>query len=700
MASVRLDPKTGPTPTPIGTLPSFVPSMVGWGTDTALFETDPHTDHPTDPRPDPHKDPHPDTHTEPFMDPAPLTVDPWGGINHLPSGTPTSGSNGNTVPTRVGPRPGRIASDRTGTVRLEIVDLILPWLVGMATLAARLLTAAGGPTDWDSSQFAAGVVRFDVTHGRPQPPGYFLYVGAGRLVHLFGPGAIGSLVLVSAVASAFAAGLVVVAGRDLGGRWVGLAAGLLVATSPFAWFSGSIVSTYSFDLMIAPLLIILAWRARPHSWHGAAALGALGLLAGFRQSELQTFALLALLALLGSVRRFSEAVKAVLVGAVAVAIWFVPMALSQPGGVTAWVRATRLETMGAVQATSILDHAQSGAVNVGTFAAYTFVALAPLIVLAVIAGFVLLIRTLVRAVRSDGAADDPIPPEAAIQSHSRRRRSRSAEWTRPWFQSRTAILVAAIVPPMAVVALVEFAKSGYLLAYLPGSIIALLLVPAALLRRDRPRRSDRSQRRGVLVTIWLVVISLAVAGIAVLGAQRFLAGTGVLPAKSTASNHGLWLTQTKYQAPYPATRSAIRSADAIDTSLAALAPLLRPGRDVVVIDTVDGGSTFYRNAGWELPADRVTLVVRGSAIYNEQFGSLFYTSASTIPVGPGGYVYLIAPPSLPGLANITRQVLAVPVHARPIARYLVWRVSPGASILGVRVVTVPGVRPLGSGLGT
>jgi hypothetical protein len=653
---------------------------VGWDTETALFETDPYTDL--------------------YTDPAPSTVDPWRGIGQRPLGTQTSGPNGSTAPAKVVPRPGRVASDRAGNVRLEVVDLIIPWVVGLATLAARLATAAAGPTDWDSSQFAAGVVRFDVTHGRPQPPGYFLYVGAGRLVHIFGPGAIGSLVLVSAVASAIAAGLVVVAGRDLGGRWVGLAAGILVATSPFAWFSGSIVSTYSFDLMIAPLLIILAWRARPHSWHGAAALGALGLLAGFRQSELQTFALLALLALVGSVRRVSEAVKALLAGAAAVALWLVPMALSQPGGITAWARATRLEAMGAVRATSVLDHAQSGSVNLGTFAAYTFVALAPLIALAVIAGFLLVIRGLVRMVRSDGAAVDPIAPQAVTQSSVRRRRGRSTEWTRPWYQSRTAILVAAIVPAMAVVALVQFAKSGYLLAYLPGSIIALLLVPAALLRRDPPRRPDRSQRRGVLVTIWLVVVSLAVAGIAVLGAQRFLTGTGVLPVKTNTSTHGLWLTQTRYQAPYPATRSAIRSADAIDSSLAALAPMLHPGRDVVVIDTVDGGSAFYRNAGWELPADRVALVVPGSAIYNEQFGSLYYTTTSTIPVGPGGYVYLIAPPSLPGLANITRQVLAVPVHTRRLADYLVWRVSPGASILGVRVVTVPGVRPLGAGLGT
>ena len=92
----------------------------------------------------------------------------------------------------------------------------------LATLALRLLTAANGPTDWDSAQYAAAVGHFDVTHGQPQPPGYWLYVVAGRFVHqVSGLGTIHSLVLVAAVASAAAAGLTAVAGRDLGGPWVG-----------------------------------------------------------------------------------------------------------------------------------------------------------------------------------------------------------------------------------------------------------------------------------------------------------------------------------------------------------------------------------------------------------------------------------------------------------------------------------------------
>jgi hypothetical protein len=617
---------------------------------------------------------------------------------------------------RVGPRPGRVASDRAGTVGRDLADAALPWAVGLVALVARLATGAAGPTDWDSSQYAAAIARFDVTHGRPQPPGYFLYVVAGRLVHATGIGTVDSLVLVSAMASALAAGLVVVAGRDLGGRWVGVAAGLLVATSPFAWFNGSIVATYSFDLVAAPLLIILAWRARPHSWHGAAALASLGLLAGFRQSVVQAFALLAVIALVGSVRRVREALVALVAGVAAMSAWFVPMALTQPGGASAWARATRIETVGAIRATSILDHVPAGRTNLGTVAAYTTVALAPLVALALVSACLLGIRGLVRLARrprgalattsdpSDARAHSPrtsrvTPPPAPPAAH-RTGHVAPPTWTRPWYQSRTAILAAAVLPPLALVALVQFAKGGYLLAYLPGAVIALLLVPAALLRA-RPALHEAGARSSSRVgaRVWAAVASLAVVAIAVLGTQRFLSGTGVLPGKTSQTAQGAWLTQARYQAPYLDTRFAIRSADAVDRALARVAPLVRPGRDVVVIDTIDGGSAFYRNAGWELPLDRVALVAPGIAVYNEQFGSLFYTSSRTIPVGVGGSVLLIASPSLPGLARLAGNVKAFRVaHAQPVAHYLVWRIAPGASVLGVQVVVLPGPRPPGSAI--
>jgi hypothetical protein len=609
------------------------------------------------------------------------------------------------------PRPGRVASDRAGRIGLEVLDLVLPWAVALATLVARLATAARGPTDWDSSQYLAAVSRFDVTHGRPQPPGYWLYVVAGRLVHATGLGTVTSLVLVAALASAAGAGLTVVAGRDLGGRWVGLAAGLLVATSPFVWFNGSIVATYSFDLVIAPLLMILAWRARPHSWHGAAALVALAVAAGFRQSEATMFLPLALLAVAGSVRRVREGVVAVVAGAVAAAAWFVPMALAQPGGVAAWSRATHGEIEGAAGASSVLDHATGGAVNLGTFAAYTVVALLPLVALACVAAVGIGFRAVFRAVRprdrDDAPATGPAVPAGplpvpalpgvddagpAAGPRGPRHRRRPPPWVRPWFQGRTAILVAAVLPPMATVALVQFANGGYLLSYLPGAVIALLLAPGAL-RHARPGR-----RPGVGARAWAVVATLAVVAIAAFGTARFLDAGGVLPVPAHVRTEGVWLTQARYQAPFADTRAAITSADTLDLRLARLGPRVDPTRDVIVIDSVDGGLGFYRQAGWELPGQRVVLVGPGAALDDEHGGSLYYTDRSTVAVAPGGSVYLVASPTLPGLAATVDTGRASLVPGVRVGGFEVWRIGPGGSILGVPVVATPGPRPLGSAI--
>lgn len=579
-----------------------------------------------------------------------------------------------------GVRPGLTRVEHRTQARRRNGPAAIPWVVAAATLVLRLATAATGPTDWDSAQYASAVSRFDVTHGQPQPPGYWLFVETGRLVAAVGRlGTIHALVLVAALASAAGAGLAAAAGRDLGGWWVGLATGLLVATSPFAWFSGSIVATYSFDMVACSLLIILAWRARPGSWHGIVAVAALGLLAGFRQSIVQSFAILALVAVAGSTRRWRQLGLTVVAGAAAVGIWFVPMVLLQPGGFSAWIRATRAEASGAAHATSVLAHAAGGATNLGTFAAYTAVALVALAALALLAGVALLVRHLVRPARATSDPADDVARDAV------------PGWERPWYQSRSAILAAAIVPPMLLVALVQFAKGGYLLAYLPAGVIVLLL-PLGALVGGRPGATRAS-------TSWMTIASIGVAAVVAVGAQRFVSGAGVLPQRWVRSAGALWLVQPRYQAPYDDTRATIRGVDAIDRGLHDLGPSVRPGRDVVLFDSVDGGDAIYRNAGWELPGDRAALIAPGQLLYNEVHGALYYASGTVVAVGPSGSVLLVASPALPGLASLVTQGYALPVDtSRPIGGYRVWQVLPGVAILGVRVVETAGPRPLGHGL--
>jgi hypothetical protein len=241
------------------------------------------------------------------------------------------------------------------------------------------------------------------------------------------------------------------------------------------------------------------------------------------------------------------------------------------------------------------------------------------------------------------------------------------------------------------VSLVQFAKGGYLLAYLPAATIALLLPLGALGRREATRRRTSPA--------WMVVASLGVAAVVVLGAQRFLYGGGVLPEQWLRSSGPVWLVQPRYQAPFPDTRVAIESADSIDRGLGGLGPLLRTDRDVVVFDMPDGGANIYRNAGWALPAARIALIGPGAVVYNELHGALYYATGHTVAVGPGGSVLLVASPALPGLARLTAEGRALPVTTpRPIGGYRVWRVQPGVSIIGVDIAQSAGPRPLGVGL--
>ena len=340
------------------------------------------------------------------------------------------------------------------------------------------------------------------------------------------------------------------------------------------------------------------------------------------------------------------------------------------------------------------------------------VALLPLAALAAVAAVGIGLRAVFRAVRSRAGDDAPAtgPDEAAASPSGPvpvpalpgvdesgpsadlpgpRHRRRPPPWVRPWFQGRTAILVAAILPPMATVALVQFAKGGYLLSYLPGAVIALLLVPEALLRA-------RPGRPGVGARVWAVVATLAVVAIAALGTDRFLNAGAVLPVRARPGTQGVWLTQARYQAPFADTRAAITSADALDARLARLGPRVDPARDVIVVDSIDGGLGFYRQAGWELPRQRVALVTPKGALDDEHGGSLYYTDRTTVPVGPGGSVYLIASPTLPGLAAVVDAGRASLVPGVRVAGYEVWRIGPGGSVLGVDVVATAGPRPLGS----
>jgi len=432
---------------------------------------------------------------------------------------------------------GRPSWIRSPTLATSVV-------IGVVTLILRLAYGASRPTDPAGAGYVLGSTRFDVARRSPPAPGSWLYVAGGHALHVVtGLNSVHSLVLLAALMSAGAAGLTCVAGTALGGRWVGVAAAGFVASAPVSWFAGSTVSTYGVDALLAALLIVLARRARPYRAHGVVAVLALGLAAGIRLSVVPEFALLAAIAVVASVRTLGQLLATVAAAVASVAAWFVPMVVIQPGGLHAWTKAVHAQILHAAHTSSVfVATPPSGALtNIGTFGGWSLVSLAPLMVVAVLA---VIVSIGARVVTRQPGGNATLRIWASATEPTDREE-------RPWYQTTGVILFAALVPPVALVTLGQFTAGGAVLSYLVPTTV-LLLLPVARLLHHR----NRAVRGGAVV-----VATLLVAGAVVVNAQRFVSGSGILPANVARHYPDLWISKARYQSPYADTADTIRAAD-------------------------------------------------------------------------------------------------------------------------------------------
>ena len=519
-----------------------------------------------------------------------------------------------------------------------------PWVAGVAAFVAFWATRAMSPTEWDSVQLVLGLDRFDVRQDSPHAPGYWGYVAVGRLIRAVTPfDGTTALTLASALAAASTVGLVVVVGRDLAGRWLGFAAAATVATIPFFWFYGSTIASYAFEALASTVLMLLAWRARPGGRHGAVAAVVLGLAGGFRPTALIVLFPLAFVAALRAnrgVRAWSVSAAA---GALAVAAWLVPMTLEQPGGLREIMHNNDVFWDNAASRTSVFSDGSQAAQNFKTLTAHMVAALGLVAALGVVA-----LAVGVRRSNRDDVA-------------------RAASRFTP-----VELLLAATLPPFAFMALFHFGKSGYLLSLLPAAVL-LALWPVARLRSR-----------------WRVAGSVAVVLIAAFGAQQFLFRAGALP--SALVDEGPWFTRRANSAPFGGTRDVIRAADRYQAVFDEIRARFDPDSDVLVY--VSGnGAHWYRHAMEALPEFTIHLndtrdarTGRGDQYEREEDGA--------IEVPPGGQALVAVDLPTAELADMQRRGVAEAIHLD--AGAAVWRVPPGETVNGVRIVEVEGAldRPL------
>jgi hypothetical protein len=221
---------------------------------------------------------------------------------------------------------------------------LLALCLGAATVLTRLPLRGQYLFNWDSVQFALGIQRFDLASHRPHPPGYVGYIYLGRLLtHITGASAQTVLTAISIAGEAATVVGIYLLARRLFGEFAGIAAALLLVTSPLYWMYGETALTYGLEPGLALLAFWMLWRATRNEGRGlVTAAAVIGLEGAIRESSevflAPALAVIAMLALRRggplARRRVAWAVVA-LTGATM--LWAVPL-LVVSGGLSAYMR--------------------------------------------------------------------------------------------------------------------------------------------------------------------------------------------------------------------------------------------------------------------------------------------------------------------------------------------------------------------------
>ncbi len=325
-------------------------------------------------------------------------------------------------------------------------DLILALSLSALTLLSRWPYRARMLYNWDAVQFALALKEYDVAKHQPHPPGYILYVAAGRLLNAFLHDPTLSYVALAMLASAGATLVVYFLALALYDRLTALAAASLLAVSPLFWFYGSVGLTYAGEALFACLVAYLAYQtllgSERYLFLSAVALGLAG---GMRQSVLLLlFPLWLGSAALGirSLRRIGLALGLL---ALVVLSWFLPM-IWLTGGLERYLLASNELYASVVRPTSVFGASPLE----GTLSQLRFVLESTLVGLGPLALAALALPVYWRA----------------------------GTWGRAeWF------LLAWVVPPVLVYTFVHFGQAGYVLTFLPALVILLSRVLLATLER-------------------------------------------------------------------------------------------------------------------------------------------------------------------------------------------------------------------------
>jgi hypothetical protein len=164
------------------------------------------------------------------------------------------------------------------------------WFFAIASVVValtRLFAVSRTLWDWDETLFSHSLLDYDVVHHHPHPPGFPLFVGLARLIHLVVASEFRSLQIITVCGAMLLFPLTVFLGRELRLSFsTAMVAAFLLAFFPNVWFFGGTAFSDVASLALVVLacaLLLRGCRDRNAYFFGAFVLA---LAAGFRPQNL------------------------------------------------------------------------------------------------------------------------------------------------------------------------------------------------------------------------------------------------------------------------------------------------------------------------------------------------------------------------------------------------------------------------------
>jgi hypothetical protein len=208
-------------------------------------------------------------------------------------------------------------------------DIAISLLLVLLVLITRLPFTSKFLYEWDSVNFALALDKYDIFLHQPQPPGYILFVGLGKVFNQVFQDANTTLVFMSILFSVLTVILLYFLGKQLFSRNIAITGEILLIFSPIFWFYGEIATIYPSEAFLAILIAYTSYQAfkgRKIFFYLSSL--ALGLAGGFRQDLIPFMFPLWLFCLLYPERDYKQMIKRGITSfgvlAAAILLWLIP----------------------------------------------------------------------------------------------------------------------------------------------------------------------------------------------------------------------------------------------------------------------------------------------------------------------------------------------------------------------------------------